>query len=715
MSKEIFALDIGTRKVMGIIARKVDDALEILDVEVAEHPSRPMFDGQIHSIEEVAKTVKKIKDKLESRSKLKLSNVGVAVAGRSLITYRSKVTKGFTGEEEVTLGAVRDLELEAVEKIISESGHDPSEFYCVGYSPMYYELNGLRISNLVGHRGKSISSEVIVTFLPRVVLDSMFTVLKKSGLHPTNITLEPIAAIKAIIPEDMRSLNIILVDIGAGTSDLALTREGFVFAYGMVPEAGDEITERLSEILLTDFSTTERIKRSLADKERVEFEDIWGNKHRMGALEIKQDLAPAVKKLSDSISRTGKELNGGLPNAVVVVGGGSQTPGLIEALSSSFGFAQGKVGIRLPGAIKGIKDMTAKLNGPETITPIGIALMTAHSLGLKFIEIEVNGKKFKMLDFQQKKDIMGALTLSGAINHKRLYPRPGMAMTCELNGELKIIKGTMGEPAKILLNGKSVSSLSEKINDADRLEFENAVDGKDANILIKDLISSKEACVVFNNEISLVSPVVYMDEQEVSMDTAVCDRASIKVFEPAIKSVLKARKVPLENISERQVLVNINGNPKVLTQRNFTLTLNGNHAELDTIVKPKDAIEFSFQNPTSYRIKDIVNIPEGSTAMHVNVDGSELEMIIESAQVYMNGQRVSPDEFVIDGADIKVYYPKDCKVFLSEIFRYIQLDPQKSVGKRMKILINGDPAGFTTPLTEGAQVKIIFEERKVGG
>jgi len=199
------------------------------------------------------------------------------------------------------------------------------------------------------------------------------------------------------------------------------------------------------------------------------------------------------------------------------------------------------------------------------------------------------------------------------------------------------------------------------------------------------------------------------------MDTAVCDRASIKIYEPTIKSILKSKKIPLESISERQILVNINNNPKVLTQRNFTLTLNGKPADLSTVIKSKDVIEFSFQNPTSYRIKDITNIPEGTTAMHVNVDGNDLEMTIDAAQVYMNGSRVASDEFVIDGADIKIYYPKDCKVFLSEIFRYIQLDPQKSLGKKLKILVNGDPAGFTTPLTEGAEVRIIFEERKAGG
>lgn len=61
------------------------------------------------------------------------------------------------------------------------------------------------------------------------------------------LTLEPIAAIQVLIPKSMRRLNVALVDIGAGTSDIAITNEGTVTAYGMVPKAGDEITESVSE------------------------------------------------------------------------------------------------------------------------------------------------------------------------------------------------------------------------------------------------------------------------------------------------------------------------------------------------------------------------------------------------------------------------------------------------------------------------------------
>ena len=360
MSNEIFALDIGTRKVMGIIARKVGDFLEILDAETIEHPTRAMFDAQIHSIEEVAKTVKKIKDNLEKRLNKKLTQVGVAVAGRNLVTYKNRVMKEFGQEQDIDQGLVRDLELEAVDRIICESGNKLSQFYCVGYSPVYYELDGQRISNLIGHRAKTIATEIIVTLLPRFTLDSMFAVLKRVGLELLNITLEPISAINAIIPPDMRKLNILLLDIGAGTSDLALTKDGMVFAYGMVPEAGDEITERISEILLADFSSAERIKRSLQSAKAIEYEDIWGRRKSFNLQNLKQSLIPSVKRLAKSITKVALDLNGGTPQAIVLVGGGSLTFNLITELSDSFGISLDSIGIRLPAAIKEIKDKNGK-------------------------------------------------------------------------------------------------------------------------------------------------------------------------------------------------------------------------------------------------------------------------------------------------------------------------------------------------------------------
>ena len=80
------------------------------------------------------------------------------------------------------------------------------------------------------------------------------------------LTLEPIAAINVLIPPSMRRLNVALVDIGAGTSDIAITDAGTVIAYGMVPIAGDEVTEAISDHYLLDFPMAEKAKRELLNQ-----------------------------------------------------------------------------------------------------------------------------------------------------------------------------------------------------------------------------------------------------------------------------------------------------------------------------------------------------------------------------------------------------------------------------------------------------------------
>lgn len=733
MEKEIFALDIGTRKVMGIIARQLDDAIEIMDAEVIEHPRRPMFDGQIHSIEEVAKTVRRLKENLESRQNKKLEKVSVAVAGRNLLTFKNKTVTEFDREEEITRETVKNLELEAIDNIISGQEKNGLDFYCVGYSPVYYELNGNRIIDLIGHRGKSIACELIVTFLPRVVLNSMFAVLEKAGLTPVSVTLEPIAALYAIVPPEIRNLNILLVDIGAGTSDLALTKDGYIYGYGMVPEAGDEITEAISQILLVDFTAAETIKRSLDKKDTLEYEDIWGKKHKINSQNLIEKLSPRIKKLAESIAKTALELGEVPPRAVIGVGGGSLTPRLIKELAISFGLSEEQVGLRLPQAIKNIKDRTQRLTGPEAVTPIGIALIAANSLGLYFIEVEVNHRKFKILDFQQKKDVLGALTVSGVLRGRRLYPRPGLAITCSVNGELKIIKGTLGKAALILHNGNPVGELSEKIENGDSLEFEEARDGENAAKSIGELLNLQPIKIIFNQEAIEILPSLLMNECPASPDSGVVDRADIRILPLKIKDALRHKGINLENqftpleatgqseekkmsltgFSERQILVNINGSPTILTQANFTLSLNGKEAHLNTEIKQNDTLEFMPEKPARQRIKDVIAFPEATEKVRINVGGKDIEITIEAAQIFMNGRPVKPDEFLLDGADLRVYHLKERAVMLSEIFRYIDFDPKDALGKRMKIMVDDLPAGFTTPLLNGSKVRFLFEDRNL--
>ena len=259
----VFGLDIGTRNVVGTVGYKEDDDFYVVAQYVKEHATRSMLDGQIHDIGRVGRTINEVKKELEEQSRLSLNEVCIAAAGRVLKTVTTTVEYSFPEEIVVTGEDVHTLDLLGIEKaqqILNENNDTNFKFYCVGYSVVKYYLNGDIFSNLEGHKAEVISADIIVTFLPEDVVDGLYSAVGLAGLKVASLTLEPIAAINVAIPETFRMLNIALVDVGAGTSDISVTRDGSIIAYGMIPCAGDEITELLVQHYLVDFKTAEHIK-----------------------------------------------------------------------------------------------------------------------------------------------------------------------------------------------------------------------------------------------------------------------------------------------------------------------------------------------------------------------------------------------------------------------------------------------------------------------
>ena len=120
----VFALDIGTRTVAGVVGRQEGDHFHILATEVCEHKSRAMLDGQIHDIDQAAATVMDVKQRLEARLGFKLKRVAIAAAGRVLKTCRVKVEKSLEHDREIDSDFVSSLEIEAIQRaqmILDES------------------------------------------------------------------------------------------------------------------------------------------------------------------------------------------------------------------------------------------------------------------------------------------------------------------------------------------------------------------------------------------------------------------------------------------------------------------------------------------------------------------------------------------------------------------------------------------------------------------
>lgn len=525
----VFAMDIGTRSVIGLVCYPKKDKLDILATEIAYHPQRDMLDGQIHNIEGVIQTAGVVKKALEKKLGITLHKVALAAAGRALKTCRHLTERKVEGAHKIRKEEIASLELEAVEnsqELLMQEEIQPNDaYYCIGYTAVAYYLDDYPITNLLGQRGSKMGVEVLSTFLPRVVIDSLLSVVEGLGMTITNLTLEPIAALNVTIPKEYRSLNLALVDVGAGTADIAITHKGSVVGYAMVPLAGDEVTEKIAETYLLDFNTAEKIKLMLSGKKtNISFTDILGNNHKLPPEKIIEAIKPAVNKIATEIASVIKQLNKGPTRALFCIGGGSQTPLLREKLAEQLGLSQENVVIRGREIIYQIKYSGKKLKGPESITPFGIAISAMKKDYFGFSYITVNGKVVRLIDTDLK---VGNVLLAAGFNSKKLLGRRGPGIKIKIDGEEKIFPGTPGENARILLNGKE-ASLETAISNNDKIEIVEASAGAAPLVRIRDFFPPEKYHVYLNEERILLTPFILLNGEKANPDKILSDGDEIE-------------------------------------------------------------------------------------------------------------------------------------------------------------------------------------------
>lgn len=489
-NQTVFALDIGTRSIIGMVGVVEEGKVKILAIEKEEHTERAMIDGQIENIEKVSQLAGRVKSRLEERLEIRLTRVCVAAAGRALRTRRADFEMNLSGAQVIDDEVISRLEAGAISRAEeafdaeNEAAGDSRRFYLVGYTVCQYYLDQYTMSSLRDHRGRQVKVDLIATFLPSEVVESLYTTMNKIGLEVASITLEPIAAINAAIPENLRLLNLVMVDIGAGTSDIAACTGGSVTGYTMATVAGDEITEAIMKAYLVDFETAEKIKVQMNQGGDITFADILGFEQKLSQEEIFACIQGTSDVLCKEIAEKIVEVNGGAPSALFLAGGGSKLSRLREGLARALGMDEKRVAIAGNYFQASAFSEEYDLNNPEYATPLGIVVSSGLNMINDSFRVILNDRPAKL--FRSGSFTALNLLMMNGYSFRDIMGHPGANLTVTVNGSRKVFYGVPSQPASLQINGKE-GKLSEIIHAGDTISFVPAMPGAPAKACLGDI------------------------------------------------------------------------------------------------------------------------------------------------------------------------------------------------------------------------------------
>lgn len=691
----VFGLDIGTRSIVGTVGYRQDDDRFVVVAQCGkEHATRAMLDGQIHDIGRVGNTIREVRERLELKLDKKLDKVCIAAAGRVLKTIQVHTDMEFVTEHVISSEDIQTLNSKATEEaykqFLKENDSD-SRFYCVGSSVVRYYMNDYPMSNLLDHKAKKISEDVIATFLPDDVVDGLYKAVEHAGLSVASLTLEPIAAIELAIPEKFRLLNIGLVDVGAGTSDISITKEGTITAFGMIPTAGDSLTEPIALHCMVDFNTAEQIKRDAGEMEVVTYHDIMGLEQKIDSREVEALLEPLVDKMTEEVASKILELNGGKSvGAVFVVGGGGKIPGYTASLAKKLDLAPERVAIRGKEVMQSIifEDTEMEQNS-LLVTPIGICL-DYYKENHNFIYVSFNDETVKLYN-NNKLTVMDA-AMQNDYPSADLFPKSGRQLTFTVNGKERFVRGDMGEAAVILLNGEP-ANLHTPIKENDIIKVQESTGGTPGQMLLKNLAEYKSQMdIVVNGAKVTIPKYPLVNGSAITDDYEIKEEDDIEFLDYAtVEQIRTFMDIPADEnniwmVNNREA----SGDTKVY--ENFEVLWKVKESSEEETVQelPKEEIKTK-ESPKEDK-------PATEDPVQKETDETVAEEIIEEPRtivVVVNGRAVT-----MTG---KARY-----VFV-DVFNFIEFDLSKPQGS-IVTQVNGHDANYMEEIQNGDTIQIYWRK-----
>jgi|TARA_B110000261_G_scaffold70480_1_gene82210 cell division protein FtsA len=387
----IVGLDIGTSKVVAIVAAPIldagpsENALEIIGI--GSHPARGMKKGVVVNIESTVQSIQRAVEEAELMAGCQIHSVYAGIAGSHIRSLNSHGTVAIR-DKEVTQGDIERV-VDAAKAV-----HFPGDQQLLHVMPQEYIIDNQEgIREPIGMSGVRLEAKVHLITGAVSAAQNISKCIERCGLSVDGIILEQMASSYSVLVEDEKELGVCLVDIGGGTTDIAIFVDGAIRHTAVIPIAGDQVTNDIAVALRTPTQYAEEIKMKYAcaltqlarEDETIEVPSVGDRPPRQLA---RQTLAEVVEPryeelltlVQAELRRSGfEEL---LAAGVVLTGGSSKMEGVIELAEEVFHLP---VRLGLPQHVGGLVEA---VKNPIHATGVGLLLFGNEMEGIGQSEIK---------------------------------------------------------------------------------------------------------------------------------------------------------------------------------------------------------------------------------------------------------------------------------------------------------------------------------------
>ena len=388
----VVGLDIGTTKICAIVGEvKEDGRIDIIGI--GSHPSRGLRKGVVVNIESTVESIKKAVEEAELMAGVEINAVFTGIAGSHIKSFNSR-----------GVIAIKDREISKadVERVIeaAKAVAIPLDREILHVLPQEFAIDdqdGIR--EPLGMSGVRLEAEVHIVTGAVTSAQNIIKSCNRAGLDVLDIVLEPLASSHAVLSNDEKELGVAVVDVGGGTTDLAIFVEGGIWHTAVIAIGGNHLTNDIAVGLRTPAAEAEKIKKRygcaltnmVRDDETIEVASVGGRPPRVLSRQVLAEIIePRIEEIFGLVlkefRKTGFEDR--IASGVVITGGTAIMDGIPEAVERVMEMPARR---GLPMNIGGLVDV---VNSPMYATGVGLVLFGAQQTGAGKVKRISDGNLF---------------------------------------------------------------------------------------------------------------------------------------------------------------------------------------------------------------------------------------------------------------------------------------------------------------------------------